>query len=358
MSRIVQPQSPKGTSATQPFPPSWLNRLQASIQRLPVPPWASYLLGVLAVSLLIHAPFWLDGSLPPGSIEVAQVIAALFLVYFAALIHYLNTTARGALANYRPLLDVKEREYATLEYTLTTIPRRVGLVATFLGALLGAASFFSSPDSWGVSPNSSVLATTSALLQAMVVMILATYWAVQVIRQGRTVDRIHRTTTRLNIFRRDPVYAFSALTLRAALGLLLFAYSYPLSVTYLGLPPLSAFDVATLGAAIAISLAIFILPLYRMHRRLGDEKQRLLLDADERYSLLVDRFNGQLDKAKFTDLESTGRAIATLTTQRDSLAKVSTWPWRPETLRSLLSTIAAPIILYLASRLLGRFIGV
>jgi hypothetical protein len=95
-----------------------------------------------------------------------------------------------------------------------------------------------------------------------------------------------------------------------------------------------------------------------MHRRLGDEKQRLLLDADERYSLLVDRFNGQLDKAMFTDLESTGRAIATLTTQRDSLAKVSTWPWRPETLRSLLSTIAAPIILYLASRLLGRFIGV
>ena len=179
------------------------------------------------MSLLIHAPLWLDGSLPPGSIEIAQVIAALFLVYIAALIHYLNTTARGALANYRPLLDLKEREYATLEYTLTTIPRRVGLVATFLGALLGSASFFSSPESWGVSPNSSMLTTTSSLLQAVVVMILVTHWAIQVIRQGRTVDRVHRTTTRLNIFRRGAVYAFSALTLRAALGLLLFAYSYP-----------------------------------------------------------------------------------------------------------------------------------
>jgi len=129
-------------------------------------------------------------------------------------------------------------------------------------------------------------------------------------------------------------------------------------VIYLGLPPLSAIDVFTLGAAMAISLAIFILPLYRMHRRLGDEKQRLLLDADERYSLLVDRLNRQLDKGKFTDLESTGSAIATFTAQRDSLAKVSTWHWRPETLRSLLSTIAAPIILYLVSRLLGRLIGV
>ncbi|HLF36805.1 MAG TPA: hypothetical protein VI520_02605, partial [Anaerolineales bacterium] len=266
MSRIAQQQSPTEVSAAPLFPPSWLDRLQAWIERFPLPPWASYLLAVLGVSLLIHVPLWLDGSLPPGSIEVAQVIAALFLVYFAALIHYLNTTARGALANYRPLLDVKEREYATLEYTLTTIPSRVGLVATLLGALLGAASFFSSPESWGVSPNSSILATTSALLQAMVVVILVTYWAMQVIRQGRTVDRIHRTTTRLNIFRRDPVYAFSALTLRAALGTLLFAYSYPLSVIYLGLPPLSPIDVASLGAAIAISLAIFILPLYRMHR--------------------------------------------------------------------------------------------
>jgi hypothetical protein len=189
-------------------------------------------------------------------------------------------------------------------------------------------------------------------------MILLTYWAAQVIRQCRTIDRIHRTTTRLNIFRRDPLYAFSALTLRSALGLLLFAYAYPLSVAYLGLPPLSPVDVATAGAAIAISLTIFILPLFSMHSRLVDEKHRLLIDADERYSRLVDRLNRQLDRGSFTGLDSTGRAIATLTTQRDILAKISTWPWRPETLRSLLGTIAAPIILYLASRLLGRLIGV
>ena len=358
MSRIVQPQTPNEASTAPLFPPSWLDRLQAWIEGLPVPPWASYLLAALGVSLLLHIQLWLDGSLPPWSIEVAQLLAALFLVYFAPLIHYLNTTARGALANYRPLLDVKEREYATLEYTLTRIPRRVGLAATFLGSVIGAASFFSSPESWGVTPNSSVLATTSALIGAMVVLFGLTYWAVQVIRQGRTVDDIHRMTTRLNIFRRDPVYAFSALTLRSAIGLLLFAYSYPILAFYVGLPPLSAIDAAAVGAAIAISLAIFILPLSRMHRLLADEKHRLLLDADGRYSLLVDRFNRQLDKGKYTELESTGRAIATLATQRDSLAKVSTWPWRPETLRSLLSTIAVPIILYRASRLLGRLVGV
>jgi hypothetical protein len=358
MSRVVKPQTPNKASTAPLFPPSWLDRLQAWVEDLPVPPWASYLLAALGVSVLLHFQLWLDGSLPPGSIEVAQLVAALFLVYFVALIHYLNTTARGALANYRPLLDVEDREYATLEYTLTRIPRRVGLIATFLGSVIGAANFFSSPESWGVTSNSSVLATASTLIQAMVVYVGVTYWGVQVIRQARTVDRIHRMTTRLNIFRRDPVYAFSALTLRSAIGLLLFAYSYPILAFYVGLPPLSAIDVAALGAAIAMSLAIFILPLSRMHRLLAGEKRRLLLDADGRYSLLIDRFNRQLDKGKYTELESTGRAIATLATQSDSLAKVSTWPWRPETLRSLLSTIAVPIILYLASRFLGRLVGI
>jgi hypothetical protein len=225
---------------------------------------------------LIHAPFWLDGSLPPASLEVAHVVTALFLVYFAALIHYLNSTARLTLAKYRPLLDANKLEYATLEYTFTRIPRRIGLLAA-LRRPIGAASFLSSPVSWGVTPTSSAPATASAVIQATVIMILLTYWAAQVIRQGRTIDRIHRTTTRLNIFRRDPLYAFSALTLRSALGLLLFAYAYPLSVAYLGLPPLSPVDVATAGAAIAISLTIFILPLFSMHSRLVDEKHRLAL---------------------------------------------------------------------------------
>jgi hypothetical protein len=95
-----------------------------------------------------------------------------------------------------------------------------------------------------------------------------------------------------------------------------------------------------------------------MHRLLAEEKHRLLLEADERYSGLVGRFNQQLDKGRLSDLDSTGKAISSLVAQRDTIAKVSTWPWRPEALRSLLSTMAAPIILYLVSRLIGRLFGV
>jgi hypothetical protein len=341
------------------FPASWLDRFQAWVERLPISTWAFYLFAALGLSLLMHVLRWLDGSLPPGSLEVNQLTLGIFPVYFFALIHYLNSAAHRALANYRPLLDLKEPGYASLEYTLTRMPRRIGLLAFALGAFLSAASFLFSPESWGVEPSFPYVSRGAIFIGTFTMQIAATYWIFQVIRQARTIDRIHQSTKRLNIFRRDPVYAFSSLTLRSSLGLLLPVYTYlflAYSLRVTATP--SAFNAAAMGVAVALSLAIFFLPLSRMHGRLAAEKHLLLLDADQRYSLLVDRFNRQVDKGRFTDLDSTGRAIAALTAQREAVAKISTWPWRAETLRALLSTVAAPIILYLASRLLGRLFGV
>jgi len=347
-----------------PFPASWLDHFQMWVERLRIPTWAFYVFAALGLSLLMHLLRWLDGSLPPGSLEVNQLTLGIYPVYFFALIHYLNSAARRALANYRPLLDLKEPDYASLEYTLTRMPRRIGLLAIAVGAFLSATSFFSSPESWGVEPTFPYLSRGLVFIGAFTVQLAATYWIFQVIRQARTIDRIHQSTKRLNIFRRDPVYAFSSLTLRSSLGLLLPVYTY-LFLTYsLGVTATpSAFNAAAMGVAVALSLAIFFVPLSRMHGRLVDAKHRHLLDADHRYSLLVDRFNrqvdkGNFDKGSFTDLDSNARVIAALAAQREAVTKISTWPWRPETLRSLLGTLALPIILYLASRLLGRVFGV
>jgi hypothetical protein len=317
-----------------------------------------YLILFLGVSLLIHAALWLAGSLPPGTVDTLFIVYGLVPVYFLALSHYLNTTARQALANYRPLLDVSDQEYAGLEYGLTKVPRRIGVLAAVLGALVGAASFLPDPASWGIPTDATALLHASGLLDAIFVQVVLFYWAAQVIRQSRAIDRIHRLTPRINLLRRDPIYAFSALTLRSALGLVLGAYAYLLGTVYLGLPAPNAIDMVMMVLGGAIALAIFVLPLWRMHRLLSEEKHRLLLDADERYSALVSRFNRLLDKGRLADLDATGRAITSLASQRETLARISTWPWRPEALRSLLSTMAAPIILYLASRLIGRLFGV
>jgi len=356
--RTISARTPGEASAPVPFPPSWADHLQSWVERRPLPPWAVYLVLLLTVTLLIHAALWLEGSLPPGSVDILLIVYGLVPVYLLALSHYLNTTGRQALANFRPLLDVSDPVYAALEYNLTKVPRRIGILAVVIGGLIGVANFFSEPESWGVVAGASALQTALGLLDTIFVQVVAFYWVAQVIRQARAIDRVHRLTSRINLFRRDPIYAFSALTLRSALGLLLFIYAYLLGTVYLGLPAPNVIDMVTMSLGGAIALAIFVLPLWRMHRMLAEEKRRLLLEADERYSLLVGRFNRDLDKGRLANLDATGRAIASLASQRETLAKVSAWPWRPEALRSLLSTMAAPILLYLVSRLLGRLFGV
>lgn len=358
MRRAVHANSPTEASAPAPFPPSWADHLQGWVGRLPLPTWAAYLVLFLAASLLFHAALWLEGSLPPGSLNTLLLVYALVPVYFLAFSHYLNATARHALASYRPLLDVSDPVYAALEYDLTHVPRRIGILAAVIGAVIGAASFLPDPSSWGVAAGASALPTAIGLLDAIFTQVVVFYWIAQVVRQARAIDRVQSLTPRINLFRRDPIYAFSALTLRSALGLVLSIYAYLLGAAYLGLPAPNVVDMVAMGLGGAVALAIFVLPLWRMHRLLAEEKHLRMLEADERYSALVGRFNRQLDKGRLADLDATGKAIANLAAQRETLAKISTWPWRPEALRSLLSTMAAPIVLYLVSRLVGRLFGV
>jgi hypothetical protein len=346
-------------SPSPPYPGSWVDRLFVWIEGRPFPPWLFYLLIILALAILGHIVRWFDGSLSPGSFQVIPVVEAPFAVYFFALIHYLNSASRRALATFRPVLHVTDEESLQLEYVLNTIPRWTGILAVLAGAFLGFTSVYLRPESWGVSAAPSLGLTALITTMANVGAIL---WVAHTIRQLRGVDRIHLMPKNINPFHREPLYAFSALTLPTAIGGLLPVYIYLFLAYYLGvlgpLPYPSAFEAAGFGLVIVLALAAFILPLFSMHRRLAQEKARLVAEADQRYSAILDRFNEQLDESRFKDLDATSRAIASLASQRDALARISTWPWRPETLRSLLTTLALPVLLYIVSRLVGRLLGV
>jgi len=52
-----------------PYPPSWIDRLIAWIDDLPMPAWAFYALVTLLTALLANIFLWLDGTLPFPSID-------------------------------------------------------------------------------------------------------------------------------------------------------------------------------------------------------------------------------------------------------------------------------------------------
>lgn len=116
-------------------------------------------------------------------------------------------------------------------------------------------------------------------------------------------------------------------------------------------------EVARLRHEITVAAVSFVLPLSGMHHLLEKEKSRLSAKWDRRFEAAFHRLHQHLDSESLQELRALNTALSSLMIDRHALAKISTWPWRPETLRGFLTTIAIPLLLWLMRGLLGRLPG-
>jgi hypothetical protein len=115
-----------------------------------------------------------------------------------------------------------------------------------------------------------------------------------------------------------------------------------------------------IGATVTLMLvgtASFVLPLHGMHQRLVKEKERLIAEANRRIEILIARLHQQIDTQNLEKIGELNSAMAALITECDLLDKISTWPWKPATLRGFVSSVMLPIALWFITRILGQFIG-
>jgi hypothetical protein len=354
---LTHPQaSTRPAAPARPYAPSWLDRLTAAIERLPLPAWLFYALLAVLLVLVNHALQWLDGTLPPGVFDWVRISDPLPLAYFLALTHYLNGVARHALDVFRPALDIDDEGFARLQFELTTLPAWLGWLALALGLLLGAVAVAlpSNRASFGLHPGSSVLTVAFEVLVVSGGSGTAFYAVLfKTLRQLRQVSRLHRQATRLDHFQREPVYAFSALTARAGLGL--FFFSLP-ALTEPRAPNDAPYVIGLTTLLVVVCTACFVIPLLGMHGRLVSEKSRQHAEINRRLTRLHARLHEQVDHDRLDRIGDLKDAVSALTTERDLVDKVSTWPWKPATLQGFASSVVLPILIYLVTRYLGLFI--
>jgi hypothetical protein len=351
---IVEQSTPDVQPLTRPYPPSWVDHLIALIERLPGPVWLFYGLLLLALILVTNALQWWDGTLPFGTFHWVRITEPFYLVYSLALIHYLNSVARRALEGFRPAMAIDESAYAGLHYELMTMPAHGGLVTLGIGAMLGILIVWATPADFGVFARSS---RVTLIFEGVVI---ASFGAAAVVtllyhtlRQLHLVSQIHRRATHINLFKPAPVYAFSVLTARTGIGLYFFSLFIIAADPVMASHPVA---IAVTVALILLGTAAFVLPLNSMHRRLVEEKERLIAEANRRIVALMTKLHHQVD---IDSLERSGElnsAMNALMTERDLLDKLSTWPWKPATLRGFVSSVMLPIVLWLITRYLGQFI--
>ena len=344
-------------SVAQLYPPGWVDRFTDWVKRLPGPSWLFYLLLWLALFLMANAIKWLDGSQPLGAIAHLSTISASDGVYFLALVHYLKGAASAALRTFRPALAVSEAEYNRLYYQLTTLPALRALLASVIGAAIAGLTVLLNPTVPNPYYYTSLLATVFGSGIAIFTFTVFGALIYQTIHQLTMVIRIHATATRINLFQPDPLYAFSGLTARTAMGYLILADTALLAMYEF----MSETDPLALGIMvfmILLAAVTFVLPLLGMHRRMVEEKGRLESEANRRLEAALAELHRRLDAGDFTEIMSElNSAIESLEIELDVLAKISTWPWQPGTLRIAISPVLLPVAVWLIQRLLERFGG-
>jgi hypothetical protein len=349
-----------------PYGPSWLDLVVRAIDAAPGPTWLAYVVIGLFFLLLVNTEGWLIG-IPLGGIDPAQSVYAAFFLLPLLLYHYLSRVAGESWDRFRPATNLGDEAAAAVRYGLTVTPARGALVASVLAVAMNVGWLAADPYGFQLDgkPMGYVLVrvVTESVLAAMVFVLLY-----QVLRQLVSISRLHTRATHVEPLRPAPMHAFARLTSRAALGIIAFAVLTGLPLP--GIPEstwLTTIAVWTLPTMI-LGVAIFVLPLRGMNKRLVDEKARWLNEigvcietTTSALHSLIDRESANehdpdASRVAQTRIDALSKAQAALIQERELLGRQSTWPWDPSTLRAVVSAIALPIVLFLITRVLDRFV--
>lgn len=342
-------------SIAPPYSPSWVNRLTDWVARLPGPSWVYYLLVWLILFAAMTLMQWNQGAYPVGTFNKFHLAVTGSSPLLLLLVRYLNRTAATAMENARPLLRVTETEFQELNYRLTTLPARAGFVATLFPLLFVApnlgrpVSIFEQAEVALTPPSIALTLLFSVLLSGCSGVLIY-----QMYREMRLVNLIYKNYAQVDLFNLSPLYGFSRLTSEAALALLAVAVGFYVAQPRLVEDPANVF---TMIFGVLVCLAVFILPLRGVHDRILTEKGRVLGETAQRIKLAIEKLHESVDAGTWSVADEIKDSLVGLEVEQKMLERIPTWPWQPETPRTVLTALLIPIVLIFLQLFIQRVLA-
>lgn len=341
-------------SITRPYAPSFLDRFMDFVERLPAPYWVTYLVLFIAQSIIAHILAWVDGWLPAFTFSPISLLFPVWLWGPLALMTHLDLVALEALSSFGQLLDIEEEKVTRLKYEFTIMPTRSvvlsGVIWSIIYLILTYWAFNSFYKAYGIGP----LLTVFIIIEGLISYSLGSALYYHSLRQLRLVNLTVKMVNKFNLFRLDPVYAFSHLTSQIGVSWMIM-----LSLTLL-LFPIQLTNgpvLAILALQVVLAVAAFILPLWFVNRRLVAEKRRLNAELNQRIEAALKRFHHDLDENEMSEVDLLNKTMVGLNTERGFLTSIPTWPWRAGMLTGFLSAIIMPIIIFLLQLVVKKLLG-
>jgi len=332
--------------------PSWIDHLIKWINNLSGPVWLYYIIGFLACVLLINAVFWIDGSMPLGSIHPVNSSFAIFIVCWIWLYSYLTKIGSQALKKFLPLLTMNEHDIAHIEHELAILPRWIGGLMILLGIGFASIDILSEPAPYeDIVPRTALPYVGDIALSGFMISILFSL-IIRSIRQLRMVRWLHAQAANIDLLKLEPAHAFSSLSARTGIGIVMI-----LVIAFLVDP--SSFDtkmsIISTAVILLLAIGIFVWPIIGIRDDLEEEKARVLDGISDILNNTLTGLHDKLEKGDYQNVPAMEKGITALIQERELFARISTWPWDLRTLRSFASTLLVPVFLLVISRLVDRF---
>jgi hypothetical protein len=333
---------------------SWFDRLGGVVARVPLSEWVLFPLLLALIGVLSQVPTWLDGSVPWGRFEAQHLLIAVWLVFPVALKLHLDRLARRSFDQLELWLGMESETAAGLRARLTQLPARPAFLAGVLGALSFWLLYLLSPGLFAAVRSSLLNAAISlALLTLNFALVAAMIY--HTFHQLRAVSEISASARRIDLLHLDPFYAFSSLTAHTGISWMIVLYVSVAATPGALASPLALGLIVLQAAAV---LAAFGLPLLGIHRRLSEEKSRLLSEVALRLRRAIAELHHRTDQMELAEMDAIHKMILSLIAERELLQKTPTWPWQPGTPVAVITALLLPVGLFLVQRLLERMIGI
>lgn len=341
----------------RPFRSSVIDRFNRWVVTLPIralPFFAVFAFVLIAIQMLF---LWLDGGLQKVELLPVIIFNGFITPFVLALIPFLDRQAVVALDALRPVLDTTETEFEQYRYRLSNMPARAPLIAglTFLVVVIltERLGYMYVPIRYAALEQLPVFAIVFHVVDKSTAFLFGVI-IYHSIRQLRLVNTITLHHTRISLFHLGPLQAFSKLTALTAVALVVGIYGWMLINPELLTDPIS------LGFVVAITTmaaAVFVWPLFGVHRLIAVEKERTLHALDLRFETAFTRFNEELGNGDTPTLERLNGTIASLELQRTRIKAIPTWPWKTETAQFAVTAITLPLVMAILRFLIERAFG-
>jgi hypothetical protein len=194
------------------FRASPVDRVMDAIERLAVPSWLVYLAGFILEVAIFHLISWQDGWVERYALEPINFLYPLWMWAPLMAMTYLDGVALQSLRAFAPLLEDDPQSHPRLEYEFTHMPARPVLISALIWALIYAGlmliSFEPFLELYRLGPAAMWLSAITGLITFPIGGVL--YY--HTLRQLRLVSKTLGRVKQFNLFRLEPVYAFSRLT--------------------------------------------------------------------------------------------------------------------------------------------------